>query len=158
MTGYASADAPEALRAKLIAAGGNRVVNWAATSAPEFAEMVQLETNVNAANADESAMSYIYGATMSGHLKTTQEFASEGRPIERGREVNGYSRTRSNQVAAGEAFFGAWNNLVIGMWGGLDMRTDRSTLAKSDGVVLRAFQDLDVAVRNIEGFTLGKNA
>ncbi|MBW4709578.1 phage major capsid protein [Roseobacter sp. YSTF-M11] len=160
LTGFASPDSPEALRAKLIAAGGDRVVTWADTTGnlPDFKEMVQLETNVNAANADESAMSYIYGAKMSGHLKTTQEFASEGRPIERGREVNGYSRTRSNQVADAEAFFGAWNNLVIGMWGGLDMRTDRSTLAKSDGVVLRAFQDLDVAVRNLEGFTLGKAA
>lgn len=157
LTGFASADAPDSLRDKLVAAAGDRVVTWNAASAPTFAEMVQLETNVNAANADEAAMSYIYGAALSGHLKTTQMFGSEGMPIEARGEVNGYARTRSNQVDPGEAFFGAWSNLVVGMWGGLDLRTDRSTLAKSDGVVLRAFQDLDVAVRHMEGFTLGKS-
>lgn len=157
LTGFATADAPDSLRDKLIAAGGDRVVNWGTPGAPTFAEMVQLETNVNGENADEAAMSYIYGAALCGHLKTTQMFGSEGMPIEARGEVNGYSRTRSNQVATSEAFFGAWTNLVVGMWGGLDLRTDRATLAKSDGVVLRAFQDLDVAVRHLEGFTLGKN-
>lgn len=152
------ANAPTSLRSRLIAAGGDRVVQWFDTTndVPDFKEMVQLETNVNAADADEGEMGYVYGAKLSGHLKTTAKFAGGETPIEVGREVNGYRRVRSNQVPDFEAMFGAWSNVIVGMWGGLDLRVDRATLAKSDGVVLRAFQDLDTCVRHLEGFTLGQ--
>ena len=153
LNGHSSADAPNSLRAAILSSA----VTWAA-GMPDFEEVVQLETEVAAENADFGSMSYIYNARMSGHLKTTPIFAPEsGRPVEGETGiVNGYARQKSNQVRDGEIFFGNWSDLIIGMWSGLDLRVDTATLAKSDGMVLRAFQDVDVAIRHTESFSLGK--
>lgn len=95
---------------------------------------------------------------MGGHLKTTVIEAGAPVFIE-GPDgmVNGYRREKSNQANAGDVFFGNWADILIGSWSGLDIRADTATLAASDGLVIRAFQDVDVAVRHPESFKLGRN-
>ena len=154
LNGHPSPHAPTGLR-EIIAANA---LNWATASRPTFAEIVDLETRIAAANADQGALRYIYGAAMSGHLKTTVLEAGAPVFIEAGETVNGYRRIKSNQARPGDAFFGNWTDLLVGMWSGLDLRADTWTLAASDGLVLRAFQDVDIAVRHPESFALGQNA
>ncbi|MBW7055595.1 phage major capsid protein [Paracoccus bogoriensis] len=72
--------------------------------------------------------------------------------------MSGYRRIKSSQARPGDAFFGNWTDLLVGMWSGLNLRADTWTLAASDGLVLRAFQDVDIAVRHRESFALGQNA
>nr|8GTA_A Chain A, Major capsid protein [Dinoroseobacter phage vB_DshS-R4C]8GTA_B Chain B, Major capsid protein [Dinoroseobacter phage vB_DshS-R4C]8GTA_C Chain C, Major capsid protein [Dinoroseobacter phage vB_DshS-R4C]8GTA_D Chain D, Major capsid protein [Dinoroseobacter phage vB_DshS-R4C]8GTA_E Chain E, Major capsid protein [Dinoroseobacter phage vB_DshS-R4C]8GTA_F Chain F, Major capsid protein [Dinoroseobacter phage vB_DshS-R4C]8GTA_G Chain G, Major capsid protein [Dinoroseobacter phage vB_DshS-R len=121
-----------------------------------FEELVDLETAVASANADVDSMAYIYNAATSGHFKKTLEFAGVSGTIERGGQVNGYNRVKSNQITtAGEVAFGNWSDVVIGMWSGLDLRVDTSTKAASDGKVLRVFTDIDVALRNVESIKWG---
>jgi hypothetical protein len=95
---------------------------------------------------------------MSGRLKSTEISAGTAVFIE-GTDgtVNGHRRIRSNQSGANDVYFGNWADLIIGMWSGLDLREDRATLASSDGLVLRAFQDVDVAIRRAESFHMGRN-
>lgn len=154
LNGDESANAPTGLREQIVAAA----LDWATEGKPTFAEIVALETAVAEANADDGALGYIYGAAMGGHLKTTVIEAGAPVFIE-GPDgmVNGYRREKSNQANAGDVFFGNWADILIGSWSGLDIRADTATLAASDGLVIRAFQDVDVAVRHPESFKLGRN-
>lgn len=50
------------------------------------------------------------------------------------------------------AIVGAWQDLLIGFWSGVDVYVDRSSLSTSGGVRIVAAQDADVNVRYAESF------
>lgn len=146
----AAANTPTSLRTAILGAKATFTGAY-----PTRDEIVDLETAVAAANADLGSLAYIYSATTSGALKKAKVDVGSGVFVEEDGEVNGYRRIRSNQVADKEVYFGNWRDLIIGMWSGIDLRVDTATLATSDGKVLRAFADVDVAVRNLQSFKLG---
>jgi len=53
--------------------------------------------------------------------------------------------------------FGVWSQIIIALWGGLDIMVDTATNAKSGGVVLRAFQSADIGVRHAGAFSASIN-
>lgn len=125
---------------------------------PTYAELVEMETLVAADNADIGAMSYITNSTRYGAFKTTEKAANTAQfVLEPGGTVNGYNVVRSNQVAAGDVFFGVWSQMLMGMWGALDLQVNPYALDTSGGVRVTALQDVDVAVRHPEAFTRGNN-
>jgi HK97 family phage major capsid protein/HK97 family phage prohead protease len=125
---------------------------------PSYAELVSMETKVNADNADIGAMSYITNSTVFGGFKTTEKAANTAQfVLEPGGTVNGYNVVRSNQVASGDVFFGVWSQMLMGMWGALDLQVNPYALDTSGGVRVTALQDVDVAVRHPEAFTRGNN-
>jgi len=127
-------------------------------AAPTYAELVSMETKVNADNADIGAMSYITNSTIYGGFKTTSKIGTEAQfVLEPGGTVNGYPVVRSNQIASGDVFFGVWNQMIMGMWGALDLQVNPYALDKSGGVRVTALQDVDVAVRHPEAFCRGNN-
>jgi HK97 family phage major capsid protein/HK97 family phage prohead protease len=129
-----------------------------ANDSPTYAELVDMETLVNADNADIGAMAYITNSTRYGAFKTTSKIGSEAQfVLEPGGTVNGYNVVRSNQVASGDVFFGVWSQMLMGMWGALDLQVNPYALDTSGGVRVTALQDVDVAVRHPEAFTRGNN-
>lgn len=125
---------------------------------PTYAELVSMETKVNADNADIGAMSYLTNSTIYGGFKTTSKIGSEAQfVLEPGGTVNGYPVVRSNQIESGDVFFGVWNQMIMGMWGALDIQVNPYALDKSGGVRVTALQDVDVAVRYAESFARGNN-
>jgi HK97 family phage major capsid protein/HK97 family phage prohead protease len=136
---------------------GINTVDFAA-NAPTYAEVVSMETAINADNADIGAMSYLTNSTIYGGFKTTEKASSTAQFIlEPGGTVNGYNVVRSNQVESNDVFFGVWNQILMGMWGALDLQVNPYALDKSGGVRVTAFQDVDVAVRYAESFARGNN-
>jgi hypothetical protein len=102
-----------------------------AAAAPTFAEIVALETLVADDNADAGTLAYLVNSTGRGGMKTTEKASSTGQFIwEQGNTVNGYRCEVSNQVAAGDFWFGNWADLVIGMWSGLDITVDPYTASQ----------------------------
>jgi HK97 family phage major capsid protein len=134
--------------------------NWATANTMTWAEIVAMETAVNAANALEGEFVYVMGAAMFGAAKTTVKAAGQMGFIAEGSTINGYSVLRSNQLAAGEVIFGRFDDLVIGMWGGVDLQVNPyiEALEKAGAIRLTALQDVDVAVRQPAAFTFYKNA
>jgi HK97 family phage major capsid protein len=129
-----------------------------AADAPTYAEIVSMETKVAADNADIGAMSYVTNSTIYGGFKTTEKASNTAQFIlEPGGTVNGYNVVRSNQVASGDVFFGVWNQMIMGMWGALDIQVNPYALDKSGSVRVTALQDVDVAVRHPEAFCRGNN-
>jgi HK97 family phage major capsid protein/HK97 family phage prohead protease len=132
---------------------------------PTFSNMVDLETAVANANADIGNMAYLTNAKIRGRLKQTQRFSgTDGVGVwSEQNQVNGYKAVASNQVPAtltkGTAsgicsaiVFGNWADLLVGMWGGLDLTVDPYTGSTAGTVRVVALQDVDVAVRHPESF------
>lgn len=138
--------------------GGINAVSFAAGN-PVFAEMVDMETQIAADNADVGSMAYVCNANMRGHLKTTEKFSgSNGVTIwESGNTVNGYQTEVTNQIETGDIFFGNFADALIGMWGGLEIQVDPFSESSQARTIVRAMQDVDFVLRRTESFCLGRN-
>ena len=122
-----------------------------------WAKVVEFETKVAAANADIATMNYLTNATIAGTLKTTEKAANTARFLAENGEVNGYKLERTNQVPASTMLFGAFSELVIAMWGGLDIFVDKYAKAKSGGIVIRGFQSVDIGLMHPGAFSASSN-
>jgi HK97 family phage major capsid protein len=126
------------------------------TSGISWADVVELESDVGAANADVGSLGYMTTAALRGTMKTTLKSAGvSGYLWEGDNTINGYKAMVSNQVPAGKIVYGNWNDLIVGMWGALDITTDIYTGSTSGTVRVVALQDVDVAVRHAASFSVG---
>ena len=124
-----------------------------AAANPTFAEVVAMETAVAEDNALMGNLAYILPAGMYGALKTTAKDSGSGQfVVEPGNTINGYRAIVSNQVTAGDLYFGNFADLLIGMYGGLDITVDPYTNSTSGTVRIVALQSVDVAVRHAVSF------
>ncbi|VWX56713.1 phage major capsid protein [Sphingorhabdus sp. 109] len=153
-------------RGVLNTSGIGSVVGGTNGAAPDYADIVGLETAVAVDNAAIGSLGYLTNSAVRGKLKLTEKFAgTNGNPVwEDGNNLNGYTAGVSNQVPSnltkGTAssvcsaiMFGNWADLLIGMWGGLDLMVDPFTSSTSGTVRIVALQDVDVAVRHAESFS-----
>ncbi|MDX7718954.1 phage major capsid protein [Aeromonas caviae] len=124
---------------------------------PTYAELVAMESEIAADNADIGQMGYIGNAKFRGNCKTVPKFGTgtESTIWEMGGTVNGYRTEITNQIANGDVFFGNFADMLIGMWGGLDLTVDPYALSLSGGLRLVVFQDIDFALRRVESFCWG---
>jgi HK97 family phage major capsid protein len=153
-------------------AGIGSVVGGDNGAAPDWADVIELETDVAVGNADVGRLAYITNAKVRGKLKQTETASGVGifvwntdaaaRPGVG--MVNGYPALVTNQVRSdldkgtstgvcSAIFFGNWADLVFGLWGVLDILVDPYTLSTSGGVRVVAMQDVDVAVRHPDSFS-----
>mgnify|MGYP001195920605 CR=1 FL=1 len=131
--------------------GVNKPTAFAA-AVPTFAEMVALETALAEDNALLGNLAYITDAATYGGLKTKAKDAGSGMFVLENNEANGYRVIRSQQATAGNVYFGNFSDLLIGMWGGLDLTVDPYTASSSGTVRIVALQSVDVAVRHAVSF------
>jgi len=141
----------------LSTSGVNTVTAFAAAN-PTFAEVVTLETAVAEDNALLGNLAYIMPAAMYGALKTTEKAASTAQfVVEPGGTINGYRAIVSNQGTAGNLYFGNFADLLVGMFGGLDIVVDPYTNSTSGTIRVVALQSIDVAVRHAVSFAFGND-
>jgi len=138
--------------------GVNKPSSFAAVN-PTFAEVVALETFVAEDNALLGNLAYILPAGMYGALKTTAKASGQGLFVveQPGNTINGYRAIVSNQVTSGDLFFGNFADLLIGMYGGLDILVDPYSASSTGNVRIRAMQTVDVAVRNAVSFAFNND-
>lgn len=129
-----------------------------ANADPTYANIVGMETQIAVDNADVSAMAYVMNASMRGTLKTAPKFGSgtEATIWEQGNTVNGYRTEVTNQVLNKDLILGNFADLMIGMWGGLDLTVDPYTHSAKGRLRIVAMQDVDVVLRRLESFCLGR--
>lgn len=134
---------------------GINTAYWTTDDKPTFAELVAMETEIAADNADAGSMAYVFNARMRGHLKTTRKFSDglDGTIWEPGNTVNGYGTEVSNAIANGDVVFGNWSDLLLGMWGGMDVTVDPYTHSDKGRIRITQFQDVDFTIRRAESFS-----
>jgi HK97 family phage major capsid protein/HK97 family phage prohead protease len=138
---------------------GMNAVDFAAQQAPTFVNLVAMETEIAADNADVNSMAYLMHSRLRGYMKTTTKFGTgvESTIWEPGNTVNGYRTEVTNQLNADDMFFGNFADFLIAMWGGLDMIVDTASLSKSGGTRIVVFQDVDFALRRLESICYGSH-
>lgn len=136
---------------------GINAVDFATAAQPTYLELIDMETQISADNADVDGMVYVGNAGFRGHCKSTEKFTgTSGQTIwEQGGTVNGYRAEITNQAAAGDVFFGNWRDLIIGMWGALDLMIDPYTHSARGRTRVVAMQSVDFTHRHVESFCYG---
>lgn len=127
--------------------------------APTWAHIVGLESAVAAANADVGSLAYATNAVVRGKLKTTPKVSGTETMIwDNGTEpLNGHRCSVSNQIPSNltkgsssgvcsAILYGDWSQLIVGMFGGLDLVVDNVTRAKQAEIVLTLNSYADVGV------------
>ena len=124
-----------------------------AAANPTWAEIVAMESAVANDNALTGSLAYICRPADFGTLKTTEKATGTAQfVVSPDNTMNGYNVIRSNQVTSGDFYFGNFADLLIGMYGGLDITVDPYALSTSGGVRIVALQTVDVAVRHAVSF------
>lgn len=140
-------------------------------AAPTWANIVALETAVSVANADIGSLSYLTNAKVRGKLKNTSKVSGQnGFVWENGQQpLNGYGAAVTNLVPSNlvkgtsgatcsAILFGNFSDVIVGMWGGLDILVNPYTGGDQGDVSIRVLQDMDVALRHPESFAAMKDA
>lgn len=145
-------------RGVLNTSGIGAVVGGTNGLAPTWDHIVDLETQCANANAPTGRRAYLTNTKVRGKLKRTLKFAVNGAQEIWTGDLNGNAALVSNQVPSNltkgtssgvcsAITYGNWTDLIIGMWGGLDMMLDSYTGATAGTKRVIALQDVDVAVR-----------
>lgn len=137
----------------LLNQAGLPTINYPATGM-DFDSAVAMETTAASYNIDDGALAYLTSITQRGKAKTKQVFEGTGERVWQNNEVNGYKALATNQMPGDKWLYGDFSQIVVGMWGVLDLKPDPYALAGSDGLMLRVFQDVDTAIRRKEAFCL----
>ena len=134
-------------------------------AAPTWANIVQLESDVAVSNADVGTLGYLTNARVRGKLKTTSKVSGQNGFVwdDGDTPMNGYRTAVTNAVPSNlvkgtsgstcsAIVFGNFADLVIGMWGSLDLMVDPYTGSTAGTVRVVALQDVDVQLRNVVSF------
>jgi len=143
---------------------GVNTVTLGGAHAPTYGNVIDMETSITEDNAlvDGGSLAWILHPTLVGVCKKT--------PIESGDATRiigkdesgliGYARYPSTNAIAESVkrmILGNWGDLLIGMWGGLDVIIDPYSSAADGTLRLVIFQDCDVALRHPESFCISVN-
>ena len=131
-------------------------------AAVTFAKLVQMETEVGEDNGllDET-LAYVVNAKIQGKLKTIPQI--EGYPyyLMNDGKVNGYPCFMTNAIPTAtfsgtsncsSAIFGAWSQVLVGGWGGLQFIVDPYTSKNKGLLEISAIAYHDVLVRHAAAF------
>lgn len=140
---------------------------------PTWDGVVDLETAVANVNAAMGSLCYLTNTKFRGKSKKTFIDAGSGERIWDVRStdtpLNGYRTVISNQVPSdlvegtsgttlSAAIFGNFADLIIGMWGGLDIQVNPYSLDTKGAIRVTAFQDVDIQFRHPESFAAIQDA
>lgn len=129
-----------------------------AAAIPTRGEIIDLRTSIAETNRGRG-VTYLGNSAMVGDLQKTKVDAGSGIFLmnDSADRLVGNAFRESNQVVDGDLFAGVWSDMLIGMWGGLELA--RSTEAKflSGGIRLRGIQTMDVNVSRVGSFALGND-
>jgi HK97 family phage major capsid protein len=144
--------------------------------APDYADLINLWSDVAVENADFGSLAYVFNAKMAGCLMQRYPNSTGGdTPILVGGPQNGtiigFRTFVTNQIpntftsaeaSTGGALtaivFGNFNDLIIGQWSGVDILVDPYTNSAKGTVRVVMLQDMDCEVRHAESFSATQNA
>lgn len=138
---------------------------------PTFGKLTDMVSAVLADNALSGALSFITTPGMAGKLAQTLKASAAGSDMIwvgklNAGELAGYGAVASNQISSTLGVgtnehgivFGNFNDMLIGMWGGLELVVDPYALKKQGLIEVTSFQLVDIALRHGESFAKATGA
>lgn len=132
-------------------------VNTKATtgsSTMTHAESLDIIAAVQADNVDTTGAVWVAHPNDLATIGATVVDSGSGRFVYQDGQIGGYRVLTSTQVTNGKVYFGRFDDLLIGMWGGVDIIVDPYTNAKKAVIQITASQMVDINVRNAESFNV----
>lgn len=138
-------------------------IQAAKNAVPTYADVVNLETLIKSANANDVNLSYLSDPALKGLLKTTKVDAGSGiMCVGQDGQMNGQKYLASSLVdtlnigADHPLIFGDWAEMTVGFWSGVQMMVDPVTLAHEGKTRLIFNIYNDIGVANEEAFAIQK--
>lgn len=131
-----------------------------AAATPTFAEIVAMESTLTGANVDAARAVYLTTPALAGTLKTTQKASTGNEMIwQAGNDpgvglMNGLRAVASSNVPSGKVILANLADLVIGMWGGIDLEVNPYADFAKGSVSVRCFASVDMNVRHAKSFAV----
>ena len=125
---------------------------------PDYASIVAMEGALMAANADQSGIAYLTTPTLAAQLKAKEKSSGSGQFVwnaasERGTgEMGGLPAYASSNVPVDKILLGNFSDLLMGMWGALDISVDPYYDLAKGTIAVRIFGSVDFAVRHPASF------
>ena len=152
--------------------GTNQIIFGANGGAADWAKLVQFETKIAVANADERTMGWLVNPKVRGDFKSTQKFAgTDGTTLWQNANVasnsgyiNGYRVGVSNQVPGNltkgsgtdlsAVIFGDFSRLICAEWGNYELAADPFDRFLAGGVRVRIIHTVDTQVTQEKAFSV----
>jgi HK97 family phage major capsid protein len=159
--------------------GVGSVVGGTNGAAITIDHLIDMETAALSANAPEDGLAYMANVKTTGALKKLKSTTGQylwtnypgGQRSGTPGEINGYPVARTNQLRSNltkgsassvcsELVFGSWPELLVAEWGVLEILPNPydPVAYNSGGILLRAIQSIDVAVRHAVSFSYMSDA
>lgn len=141
-----------------------------------WAKLMELISTVESANVDPASLGFLSNLKVKGRLMSTPRVAGtdtmmlnpDAAATADDLRLAGYKARFSGNVPSNltkgtgtdlsAVIFGAWADLLIGQWGGIDLIVDDVTEAAKGNVRLVAHSEWDIAVRHAESFAAIQDA
>jgi HK97 family phage major capsid protein/HK97 family phage prohead protease len=129
-------------------------------AAATWANIVLFETNLAASNADTGSIGWIVSPATRGKWKSAVKVTNQAVFLwEAGDLVNSYKAYATNQIPSGDkVIFGNFSDLMIGMWGGLDVVIDPYSAARNNQVYVTTNMWCDVALARPTSFVISTDS
>ena len=124
----------------------------AGSSTMTYAESLDAMAEVAANNFDTMSGTWLINPTNAATLGAQTVDSGSGRFVYQDGRITGRRAIETTHVAAGTAFFGLFDNVMIGMFGGVDIVTDPYTNGSTGVVKIYVYQMADVAVAHAGTF------
>ncbi|MBB05178.1 MAG: phage major capsid protein [Pseudooceanicola sp.] len=141
-----------------------------------WAKLMELVSTVESANVDPMSLGFLSNLKVKGHLMSTPRISGtdtmmldpDAAATAEDLRLAGYKARFSGNVPSdlskgtgndlSAVIFGAWADLLIGQWGGIDLIVDDVTEAAKGNVRLVAHSEWDIAARHAESFAAIQDA
>lgn len=132
-------------------------VTFAAAN-PTRDEVIDMRTAIANTNRGRG-VTYLGDSDMVGHFQKTRTDPGSGIFLMNNDadRLVGNTYLESNQVENGDLFAGTWVDMLIMMWGGLQLDLDKAALFKSGGHRFRLIQSVDIDFTRVGSFTIGND-
>ncbi|MBO9434520.1 phage major capsid protein [Ruegeria sp. R13_0] len=135
-----------------------------------WAKLMELVSKVESANVDPATLGFLSNLKVKGYLMSTPRIAGtdtmmldpDAAATAEDLRLAGYKARFSGNVPSdltkgsgtdlSAVIFGAWEDFLIGQWGGIDLIVDDATEAAKGNVRLVAHSEWDIAARHAESF------
>jgi HK97 family phage major capsid protein len=127
---------------------------------PDYPSVVAMEGGLMAANADAASIAYLTTPQLAAALKAKEKASGSGMFVwNAGREpgvgeVGGLPAYASSNVPLDKIILGNFSDLLMGMWGAIDVSVDPNYDFAKGSIAVRIFASVDFAVRHPQSFVV----
>ncbi len=127
---------------------------------PDYPSVVAMEGSLMAANADAANIAYLTTPQLAAAMKAKEKASGSGLFVwNAGREpgvgeVGGLPAYASSNVPLDKIILGNFSDLLMGMWGAIDVSVDPNYDFAKGSIAVRIFASVDFAVRHPQSFVV----